>query len=290
MVEVRSSTGLYSKPVKSSRNPLDVNLEIIASSQKNIDSEKYMLFLGSGRSGSTAFGAFLNMHPNVAISWERRLLQKSHEKNRPIQKFKRQVLRESRRTKQNPYLFGGGVQTLSVWQPAGQDKWSSLEGLSPSLGETLAYGDKKSGGNSKFINENALTHWLLQPLNVIPIVTLRDPVDIFISKRRLGMDSNRALQENWFALHVADEVRRFPNLQALLIFYERTCLDPAATLNDALQAFELPSVPGWVEAGALFLARESSQTDLKLISGLSKHELSTLNDQRQSYKTIMQNY
>ena len=249
-----------------------------------------MLFLGSGRSGSTPFGAFLNMHPNVAISWERRLLQKAHEKNKPIQKFKRQVLRESRRTKRNPYSFGGGMKTLSVWQPAGQDKWSSLEGLSPSLGETLAYGDKKSGGNSEFIAENTLTHSLLQSLNVIPIVTLRDPVDIFISKRRLGWGSSRALEENWFALHVADEVRRYPDLRALLIFYERTCLDPAATLNDALQTFDLPSVHRWIETGVSFLARDLSQTDLKLISGLSKQEFSTLSDQRLSYKTLMKNY
>ena len=53
----------------------------------NKKNNNYLVFVGSGRTGSTLVGQLLNKHPNIAISSELRVLTNALKKNKKVKKY-----------------------------------------------------------------------------------------------------------------------------------------------------------------------------------------------------------
>ena len=51
----------------------------------------YLVFVGSGRTGSTLVGQLLNKHPNIAISSELRVLTNALKKNKKVKKYLKKI-------------------------------------------------------------------------------------------------------------------------------------------------------------------------------------------------------
>jgi hypothetical protein len=157
---------------------------------KNI---KYLLFVGSGRTGSTLVGQLLNQHPEILISNEERILNKCLDENQKISQFFYKI----KNSAMNDYIYGSlkyerefnSVERAKKWQK----DWKPISGDDKVLkSKNLKYiGDKKQGGNSSILRSHPNILSLID-ISFIPISIIRHPHQVFQSYINVGLEKNEA--------------------------------------------------------------------------------------------------
>jgi len=162
----------------------------------------YLLFIGAGRTGSSAVGQMLNAHPNICVSNETRHVRKCIENDLEICDTIDIVIQAAI----NDLCTGVEKYSISDSQSLSRRKkiqrgWVDMGSHFESAGlkkELIQYvGDKKQGGNSRvffehpyiFMEKFANVRWrpisivrrpsqiMLSSFNCIPDAKLRDPHD-----------------------------------------------------------------------------------------------------------------
>ena len=150
---------------------------------------KYLLFVGSGRTGSTLVGQLLNCHPNMLISNESRILQYCI--NTDID-----MLSQVPNLLQIAYgeFLNGTHQYDKPEKKQHKDKWqrdwkNTTQFSLPKKNIIRFIGDKKQGGNTKLIaHSEDKVRKVLSKINFVPITVMRNPEQVFKSYLRLNND------------------------------------------------------------------------------------------------------
>ena len=145
---------------------------------KNI---KYLLFLGSGRTGSTLVGQLLNNHPEMLITNETRILQKSYKENKKISNYIESLAYTAYET-----MKKGTIQYDKIDKKDNQKRWqrdwTDSSKLSILEKKEIKYiGDKKQGGNTSLLIENKEKIINLIDIDFLPVTVVRDPAQVFKS-------------------------------------------------------------------------------------------------------------
>lgn len=170
---------------------------------KENNNARYLLFVGSGRTGSTLVGQLLNYHPQILVSNEIRVLDRAVESRSGVDQFFEEIRQASMARLRRPSLkkrfnLFGGLRTRK-WQRDWHDTLESYERSSVEKSTSILYlGDKKQGGNTRLlIRDRTAVLDALGMVDWIPISVLRDPREIVASSRRINsIDSDilRGLQ------------------------------------------------------------------------------------------------
>jgi len=152
----------------------------------------YLLFLGSGRTGSTLVGQLLNCHPNVLITNESRVLHRAvasrtklSDHLSALMEVAHQELQKGTRQYDSP----GKAAHTRRWQR----DWVNLSEVSKPEKGTIKYiGDKKQGGNTALLLENEEAVLDCIDFEYIPITVIRDPHQILASYIRLNDDAEES--------------------------------------------------------------------------------------------------
>lgn len=164
---------------------------------------RYLLFVGSGRTGSTLVGQLLNYHPQILISNEIRILDRAVQSGTGVDQFFEEITHASMARLRRPSLqkrFNPfGALRARRWQRDWRDTSESYRRSSVKKSTSILYlGDKKQGGNTRLlIRDRAAVMDALEMVDWMPISVLRDPREIVISSLRINaVDSDilRGLQ------------------------------------------------------------------------------------------------
>ena len=157
---------------------------------------KYLLFLGSGRTGSSVVGQIMNCHPNILVSNESRALQFCFSNDVSLTEISPSVCKEAlwdlkHGTRQ--YDEDDKKEFAKLWQR----DWTDISKLgAPPKGDIKYVGDKKQGSNIQMLMANRDKWGTTLDMILVPITVMRNPVDVFASYLALGEDrNNRTIEE-----------------------------------------------------------------------------------------------
>lgn len=146
---------------------------------------KYLLFVGSGRTGSTLFGQLLNNHPEILVSNESRILQHCVTNKICISKNLSNLFRISFNEFQNgtlKYDQKVDAENTNKWQR----DWKKIDNsLKIKKTEIKYIGDKKQGGNTELLLKDSDNIKYID-IDFIPITVIRNPIDVFSSYLRVN--------------------------------------------------------------------------------------------------------
>lgn len=153
---------------------------------------KYILFVGSGRTGSTLVGQLLNNHPEILLTNESRVLQKSFQDNIKISNYIENISRIAYRT-----MLNGTDQYDAIGKKENRDRWqrdwkdsSKIKTIQKK--EIKYVGDKKQGGNTSLLIEDAERVFSLLDIEFLTITVVRDPMQVFKSYFLLNHDMKKS--------------------------------------------------------------------------------------------------
>lgn len=224
---------------------------------------RYLLFIGSARSGTTMLGQLLNNHPNCLVSNEERVLQGIVESD--WQKTSAIDLRNQLAENIIPQahrLFLKGVEqnsrfseTLELYQK----QWKSFDGLADrfSKGDILVFGDKKAGGHSALYSQDPesftklMSH--IHPLKIVQLV--RNPVNTVSSMcRSHGFTLEKSIEVVCSSTLSGVLLREQLPEHSQVVYYEDLQESPQQTLTELLAFLELPLPSGWIEAASSIIS------------------------------------
>ena len=164
----------------------------------------YLLFVGSGRTGSTLVGQLLNYHPQFLISNEIRVLDRAVKSGTGVEQFYKEITQDSatrlRRTSpQKHFNFFGALRErlrYKKWQRDWRDTSASYRRSPLRKSNSIRYiGDKKQGGNtSLIIRDRAAVINAMKMVTWVPISVLRDPREIVMSSLRINASQSDVLR------------------------------------------------------------------------------------------------
>lgn len=162
----------------------------------NLVNCKYLLFLGSGRTGSSVVGQVMNCHPNILVSNESRALQFCFKNDLSLTQVTPSVCKEAiwdLRYGTKQYDDEDKKPYAKLWQR----DWVNISELRPQKKGDIKYvGDKKQGGNTKILMANRDKWPKTLDMKMVPITVMRNPVEVLASYLALGSDRNdQTLQE-----------------------------------------------------------------------------------------------
>jgi len=154
----------------------------------------YLLFVGSGRTGSTLVGQLLNCHPNIMITTESRVLQDAIQNGNKISSYIPALMNIAHHTMTKgtaQYDVPGKLEHTQKWQR----DWVNISKVSNiDKGEIRFIGDKKQGGNTSFLIKSESTVRSVIDLDFIPITVVRDPHQVLASYIRLNGDIKKSCE------------------------------------------------------------------------------------------------
>lgn len=179
------------------------------SDRLNLVDCKYLLFLGSGRTGSSVVGQIMNCHPNMLVSNESRALEFCFDNDKKLSEVAPSVCKEALQdlrhgTRQyDDIIVRDGEDeneakdkhsaNVALWQR----DWTDVSRLDPPPKGDIRYtGDKKQGSNIRALmkNRDKWPHTL--DMKMVPITVMRKPDDVLASYLALGEErNNRTLDE-----------------------------------------------------------------------------------------------
>ena len=152
----------------------------------------YLLFLGSGRTGSTLVGQLLNCHPNIMITNESRVLQESIKSGIKISKYipaLMNIAHNSMTQGTSQYDAPGKSDHTQKWQR----DWVDISKIANiDKGEIKFVGDKKQGGNTSLLISDKGAVMSAIDIRFIPITVIRDPHQVLASYIRLNGDIKKS--------------------------------------------------------------------------------------------------
>jgi hypothetical protein len=207
---------------------------------------KYLLFVGSGRTGSTLVGQILNCHPNILITNESRILQ--HCINTDTQLISHvpkliDIAHHEFLNGTHQYDKPEKQQHKNKWQR----DWKNTAQLSLPEKSTIRFiGDKKQGGNTKLIthSEDKVRN-ALSKINFVPITVMRNPEQVFKSYLRLNNDLTVSRKTVFNDMLTGYSFCKENN--GIIIRYETLLNDPAGWCKKISKSLELEYNEGWKE-------------------------------------------
>lgn len=204
--------------------------------------QRFVLFVGNPRSGTTLVRSLLNAHPEVLIANEVDVLRRvqAGESWRTV----------TSRILQNEYEFSAKpVWTgydYSVRSDATSDDRSQSGGI-------RVIGDKKAGASAKRINGDwavmdRFTEWSRFPGSVIHCI--RHPFDVISTKARRNGESLNVNIDRYFQSEMTAVALRetHPRIDYLRVYQEDLVHETSATLTRLLQAIGLDVPTGYMRA------------------------------------------
>ena len=244
---------------------------------------KYLLFLGSGRTGSTLVGQLLNCHPNVMITNESRILRMAVEKRDDMMNY-------------IPHLMEVAYRTLAYGTQQYDPPANRFKGTSKSDHQRIIYnknkhaekwqrdwfnvsticdiekgiieyvGDKKQGGNTQLLMEDeSAVLMALGNVNFIPITVTRDPHHVLKSYIKLNGDVSKSADLILSRMPAAHDFTREHG--GIITRYENLLANPRQWCANMCVKLGLSSPNSWVEIV------ETAVNSGKTVSPLSDDEL-----------------
>lgn len=234
----------------------------------------FLLFVGSGRTGSTLTGQILNLHPNILITTESRVLQHSFYNNISVKK----LLPELKKIAIHEHIHGtrqydipGQEKNKLKWQR----DWVSTSELSKYDKKDILYiGDKKQGGNIELIIKNRKKVEKLLDVNYIPISVLRSPEQVLASYLRLGKNISEACDILFTNMISGFNFTKEKN--GILLKYEFLLNNTEEWCNNVCQILRIENCDKWIK-------------DVKYIVNCDKKNY-TLNNKELEYITNRPEY
>ena len=157
--------------------------------------ERFCLFIGHGRSGSSLMGGLLNAHPNIVMSNELNVLQYMKENISRNELFNLIYYIARRQAKSGSQ--GGGGYSYAV-----PNQWQGRHR------EILVLGDRKAGATAIQISRNTklfseLKEWIGLPINFVHIV--RNPFDTLATTVRKTIRNPGESEES----HLRRQIERY---------------------------------------------------------------------------------
>lgn len=221
---------------------------------------RFCLFIGHGRSGSTLVGALLNAHPNVVMSNELDLLDYVKLKLTQEQLLNL-IYYMSRRAARRGSLGGGGYTYAVPNQWQGRHK------------EIRVIGDRRAGSTAiqLFQNPGLLTRLQEQvqlPLSFVCVV--RNPFDTITTtfKKTTRLENEKPSEhlrrqieyyfERWAPVPLVIEKLGSNNLE--FVFHEALIEDPEAVLSRLCSFLEIDADEGYLSDCASIIRRDPHVT------------------------------
>jgi len=234
----------------------------------NIADSKYLLFVGSGRTGSTLVGQLLNRHPEVVVSNELRVLQYCVVNGLPINEKLAEIVEKADesflsvgRRQVNPLAMIRAYRWHRDWN--GGRRFRSAESLKKS--SVIKYiGDKKQGGNSRLIIENEeKVYQALREIQWLPISVLRDPQQIVASSARLGFVSDTDIVRGMTDFRVGIELVR--KHAGILVDYNKLINYPTECARQLCKQLAIDDDENWLAfVNAIVNKKKSPRVKLKV--------------------------
>lgn len=209
---------------------------------------KYLMFVGSGRTGSTIVGHALNCHPNIFVSREMRALKYAVENNVKVVNLLQEMVSRAISDQAHPFA-NMTKKAKETWQkdwivsgtPTDNKKAGSLT--------IVAIGDKKQGGNTKVLNEYPdRAARALEGLDVHYVTCIRRPDQVMRSYINVGKSPDQAARE--MTKDMMSGVHHTIDNNGSIVLYESLLRDPARELKKILDRLEI----------------EVNETDLELMA------------------------
>lgn len=209
--------------------------------------KNYLVFVGSGRTGSTLLGQLLNKHPNIAISSELRVITNAFKKNKKVNKYLKEIARVSSTESFVPhkYIDNDKNPQFLKWQKDWVIPEINFSEKYPKE-KILIYGDKKQGGNTQaFIQDESKVWDLLSGLNLKFISINRHPYSILNSYKNVGFDIDEYVDEYIGIQKKANKIIQEQN--GLSLYYEELLGSPNKTLIDTFNFLECNITDQFIE-------------------------------------------
>jgi hypothetical protein len=189
-------------------------------------SVKYLLFLGSGRTGSTVLGHSLNSHPEIFISREMRVLQSAIERNLPVSSFSEKIIQHAISDYFHP-TANMENSAASLWQK----DWIYADRMMKKPSESvIAIGDKKQGGNTKILRSDPMkVSSALLGFDVIYITCIRRPDQVMRSYLNVGKSPESAVIEMTDDMILGAE--HVVSNRGIVVIYEELLRNPKKELS-----------------------------------------------------------
>ena len=201
--------------------------------------KNYLLFLGSGRTGSTLVGFLINKHPEAAITIESRILDKAVSNKQPVKKYLKDIKRISGREYliQDKYL--DKKNDVSTW-----NKWQS-DWIYPNENTFIKkskkikmYGDKKQGGTTSLISKDEKRVFdSLNGLNLFFTSCIRHPFSVVDSYSRLGLLSDKTFND--YVQNTLKGLSIVKKKRGHIVFYESLLRSPEDELYNLFKYLNL---------------------------------------------------
>lgn len=153
---------------------------------------KYILFVGSGRTGSTLVGQLLNNHPEILITNESRILQRAYQEDKKISNYLGVLSNNAYNTMINgtgQYDAEGKSKNRQRWQR----DWKDSSKIKIIQKKEIKYiGDKKQGGNTSLLIEDKEKIIDLLDMEFLTMTVVRDPMQVFKSYFVLNGDMKKS--------------------------------------------------------------------------------------------------
>jgi hypothetical protein len=205
---------------------------------------KYLLFVGSGRTGSTLVGQLLNCHPSVLITNESRVLQHCVNTDTTLlsQVYKlAEVAYGEFLNGTHQYDKPEKEQHKNKWQ---RDWKNTTQFSLPEKNIIRFIGDKKQGGNTKLvIHSEDKVRKALSKINFIPITVVRNPEQVFKSYVRLNNDLTVSRKTVFNDMLLGYNFCRENN--GIVMRYENLLNDPAGWCKNICRVLKLDYSEAW---------------------------------------------
>tara|TARA_B000000565_G_C23782573_1_gene376553 strand:- start:5065 stop:5853 length:789 start_codon:yes stop_codon:yes gene_type:complete len=191
----------------------------------------YLVFVGSGRTGSTLVGQLLNKHPNIAISSELRVLTNALKKNKKVKKYLKKIEKVSLSETRVPHKYKNDElnEQFKTWQKDWKTPDEEIIYKYPKK-EIYLYGDKKQGGNTEaFIENENKVFELLDGLNLKFFSIVRHPYSVLNSYKQVGYELNSYIDK-----YIKIQKKSLDLIEeqcGLIVYYEELLSNPEKVLN-----------------------------------------------------------
>ena len=204
----------------------------------------YLLFVGSGRTGSTLVGQLLNCHPNIMITNESRVLQDAIKSGVKISQYIPGLMNIAHQTMTNgtsQYDRHGKKEHTQKWQR----DWVDVSKIANiDKGEIKFIGDKKQGGNTSLLIENESAVRSAIDTNFIPITVIRDPNQVLASYIRLNNDVKKSCDIVMRDMSAGHDFAIQNN--GIVMRYENLLNDPRKWCNDICNRLGIAINDDWI--------------------------------------------
>ena len=215
------------------------------------EAERFVLFIGFARSGSTIVGALLNAHPDAVISIELNTLKYMKMKASRQQLLALTVRQDHKFQTSGNVWTGYDYSVPNTWQ----GRYRKLR----------VFGDKKAAETTRLLAENTglLDRTIMKmgvPVSVVHVV--RDPYDTIATQaKRSGISLEASASRYFDRCVIVDQVRAQLSKQQLIEFRHEDLIEkPKETLRYLVNRLGLDDDESYIDACASIINPKANKS------------------------------